>query len=68
MTEYKKINEKQVWLIMKNWFGGRVEFIGVYWYEDAARKVAASNIPLNGQTFSISIHEVTLHGLMVDVK
>lgn len=68
MTEYKKINEKRVWLIMKTWFGGKIEFVGVYWLEEVARKVAANSIPLNGETFNLSLHEVTLHGLMIDVK
>ncbi len=68
MTEYKKITEKQVWLIMKTWFGGKIEFVGAYWHEDTASRVAANNLPLNGQTFGISLHEITLHGLAIDVK
>jgi len=60
--------ENSVTLIMKTWFGGKIEFIGVYFKEDIARRIAASNLPLNGETFSISLHQIKLFDdTMMDV-
>lgn len=68
MTEYKRIDEKQIWAVMKNYIAGAMEFIGAYWEEEMARKVAASNIPKDHANFTISIHSITLHGSMIDRK
>ena len=66
MSEYKQIYEKEIILIMKQWFGGKIEFIGAYWDEETAKRVAANNLPTNGETFAISYNRVTLHGCMMD--
>lgn len=68
MIEYKKINEKEIWIIVKKYSGGLIEFLGAYWIEDTAKRVAASNLPSISDQFTISLTTVTLHGLAVDVK
>lgn len=66
MIEYKQIEEKPVWLIMKKYSGGLIEFIGVYWIKEVAEQVAISNLPKSSDTFAISLNEIMLHGSMTD--
>jgi len=70
MTEYKQITEKEIWLVAKDHhtIPKRVEYVGAYWHEDTARKVAAQNLPNSGQSFTTSLTSVTLHGSAIDVK
>jgi hypothetical protein len=68
MTEYKEINQKEIWILLKVYFGGRVEFTDAFWKEEDARKAAAKQIPVAGDTFTLSLHTATLHGFMLDIK
>lgn len=69
MTEYKKINEKRVWLVVKesHTLPRNTEYVGAYWVEETARRVAAQILPTSSQSFTISLNEITLHGLAVDI-
>jgi len=64
MSRFKQINEKKIWLILKSWPGGKIEFADAYWNEDEAR-LAASKL-ITGKEPYISLHSINLHGYMVD--
>ena len=67
MTTYiKKITEKTIWIILKVYSGGRIEFTDAYWNEDSARSAASKQLPMTGDTFTISLHTANLHGSMID--
>lgn len=66
MTEFKKITEKKIWIILKVYFGGKIEFSDAYWDEHAARMAASQQLPVTGDTFTISLHTANLHGHMMD--
>ena len=68
MTEYKRIDSKEIWLVVKTYFAGQQEFIGAYWNKEMAKQVAAENLPIETKLFSVSLISVQLHGLMIDVK
>jgi hypothetical protein len=65
MNDFKRINEKEIFIILKTFSGGAKEFVGAYWEKEVAKKVAAENIP-NHTNFTISLHSIMLHGCMVD--
>jgi hypothetical protein len=66
--EYKRIDEREVYLLMKRWFEGKIEFIGAYWTEDRAKRIAAENLPRADDLFAVSLHTIKLHGSMIDIK
>lgn len=66
MTELKRITQKEIWIIMKVYSGGRIELLDGYWDEHIARAAAANLLPAGHANFSISLHNITLHGHMVD--
>jgi len=61
------VTEKQIYMIMKKYYAGRIEFIGAYWDNATAKRVASENIS-DDVNFSISIHTITLHGIVMDAK
>lgn len=63
--EYKLINEKEIWIVMKTYLSGKQDFIGAYWSEELAKRVAANNLPKE-PNFIISVATVILHGSMID--
>lgn len=65
MKEFKKVDEKPVWLLQKRYTGGRIEMIGVYWLKETAERVAVSNLPSENDTFSLIMQETKLFGSMV---
>lgn len=66
MSDYKMINEKKIYILMKAYFGGRIEFTDAYWTEDESRLAASKQLPMTGDTFTLSLHTVNLHGSMID--
>lgn len=68
MNDLKVINTKTIWIIMKRYDGGIIEFTDAYWNEKEAREEAAEQLPKGFDCFNISIHTVELHGYMVDKK
>ena len=70
MTEYKRIDQKEIWLVIKTYImlPGKQEFVGAYWNKEMAKQVAAENLPVETKLFSVSLISVQLHGSMIDVK
>ena len=66
MSEYKKIDKKEIWLILKQWQGGLFEVDSAHWTEEAAR-LAASKL-LGAGNPSIHLYNTMLHGCMLDFK
>lgn len=64
MTQYRKIHEKAIWVVMKVYPGGQIEVGDAFWDEKSARLSASELIGKDNAMFSI--HNITLHGLMVD--
>lgn len=61
------MSQKQIYMIMKKFYAGKIEFIGAYEDNAVAKRVAAENIS-DDVNFSISIHTITLHGSVMDAK
>lgn len=66
MTEFQRIEHKDIYVLMKKYDGGKIEFIGAYWTEEMAKRVAANNI--TSASPYVTMHTVNLHGSMMDVK
>lgn len=60
-------DEKEVFVVMKVYFGGKLDIVGVYWTEETAKRVASENL-LPSANPSITITRTTLHRFMIDLK
>lgn len=58
---------KIIWIILKKYNAGQLEFVGAYWNEEEAKK-AIDLLPEGFSLFILSLHTVELHGYMIDKK
>lgn len=68
MTEYKKITQKEIFVIFKLYDGGKIEPIDAYWEENIAIQAMANDFLVGPLTYKTVIFKVNLHGHMLDYK
>lgn len=68
MTEYKKITQKEIFVIMKRWEGGKIELVDAFWEEHVAKQAISNHLPNGTFNPSVGVFKVNLHGSMIDVK
>lgn len=64
-TKYHKVYEKEIFMIIKNYAGGKIEYICAYMKEDEARNAAGKFMTYG---VPVSLHSIKLIGEFVEEK